>query len=448
MSSALHFSPIFKPRVSDVPPSPGKSSNKRKRGFELLEDTGSEGGEESIDADSTANGTSLTSKYPNSLVTTSLVAHDEKTFPYHNALRSQLSNYTDHEEPHITRNPRPISHPITETANSMPKRQISDELSTLKPPLYIATGRLPTASAEISTSSIGLRQHHLKIMIAVLHRSLLERNYIRAGRAWAMLLRAEQHGQSMDLRTGNRWGVGAEILMQREPQIAQETMDHKFGASSKSNFSLCIKPETMDKVKEYYERILLQYPYRKAFPNVLGALDFSIAMFSLWIHTVKEWSSVALTSVGSSNEDIDKAEAEANGNVRSSSASATEPYCYQKIKNAKEDSLKIAYEIAARLDGLLVSPPYSDNAQLWKLCGEVSLWIADLSVPANVPTYVSNFRRVDGDLAMERPILSSTASRSISLSENYGSGQERQTALAKAEKAFQRMKLCGESSAE
>lgn len=442
MSSTLHFSPIFKPRVSGVPPSAGKSSNKRKRGFTLLEDTVSDGGEESIDADATAN------EQLNALITPSLVAQDEKTSCYHNASRSRLSNYTDHEESHVNRNPRGISHPITETAISMPKQQISDELATLKPPLYIATGGLPIFSTEKSASSIGLRQHHLKIVIAVLHRSLLERNYIRAGRAWATLLRAEQHGQSMDLRASDRWGVGAEILMQRELQMVQETLDHKCRDSSKSNSSLCIKPETMDKVKEYYERVLLQYPYRKAFPNVLGTLNFSIAMFSLWIHTVKEWSSVALKSAGSFNEDIDEAEAEADGSVQSSSAAAIEPYRYQKNRIIKEDSLKIAYEISARLDGLLVSPPYSDNAQIWKLCGEVSLWIADLSVPADAPTYGSDFRRVDGAPPTERPILSSTASRSTSLSENDGTGQERQTALAKAEKAFQRVNLCGERPEE
>ena len=448
MSSALHFSPLFKPRISDVPPSAGKSSNKRKRGFDLLEDTSSGGGEESIGADSTANGMSLPSEHPNAPVTTPSVAQDEKKYRNHNALRSQLSKYSEHEESHIIKNPRPISYPITETALSMPKRRISDEVATLKAPLYIATGRLPTTSAERSTSSVGLRQHHLKVMIAVLHRSLLERNYIRAGRAWAMLLRAEQHGQSMDLRTGDRWGIGAEILMQRESQIAQETLDHKFGDSSKSDISLCIKPETMDKVKEYYERVLLQYPYRKALLSALGALNFSIAMLSLWIHTAREWSSVVLVSANSFNEDIDEAEAGANGNTRSSSASAMKPYRYQKNKNVKEDSLKIAYEIAARLDGLLVSPPYSDNAQLWKLCGDVSLWIADLSVPADVPTYSSDLRQIDGDLAMEKSILSSPVSRSTFLIEHYGTGQERQTALAKAEKAFQRVKLCGESPAE
>lgn len=448
MSSTLHFSPIFKPRVSGVPPSPGKSSHKRKRGFALLEDTVSDSGEESIDADATANGTSLSFEQSNALITPSLVAHDGKTFCYHNTPRCQLSNYTDYEKSHITRNSRGISHRITETAISMPKQQISDELATLKPPLYIATGRLPTASAEKSTSSIGLRQHHLKIMIAVLHRSLLERNYIRAGRAWATLLRAEQHGHSLDLRTGDHWGVGAEIIMQRELQMVQETLDHKFEDSSKSNSSLCIKPETMDKVKEYYERVLLQYPYRKAFPNVLGTLNFSLAMFSLWLHTVTEWSSVALKSAGSFNEDIDEAEAEANGSVRSSSAPAIESYRYQQNKIIREDSLKIAYEISARLDGLLVSPPFSDNAQIWKLCGEVSLWIADLSVPADVPTYGLDLGWLDGDLTTERSILSSTASRGTSPSENYGTGQERQTALAKAEKAFQRVKLCGERPAE
>ena len=448
MSSALNFSLSFKPRISDVPPALGKSSNKRKREVHLSENTSSHGGEESMDADSTTNGTSLPSEHPNALSTPSLAAQDEKTFYGYNALRSQFSNYTNHEESHKARNPRPGSHPIIETALSMAKRQISEELATLKPALYIATRRLPPASAERFTNSIGLRQHHLKIMNVILHRSLLERDYTRAGRAWAILLRAEQHGQSMDLRTGDRWGVGAEILMQRESQIAQETQDHKFGDSSESNFSPCVKPETMDKVKEYYERVLLQYPYRKAFSNALEALNFSIAMFSLWIYTVKEWSSVAFVSVGSFNEIIDDAEAEADGNARSSSASFVEPYRLQGNKKVKEDSLKIAYEIAARLDGLLVSPPYSDNAQLWKLCGEVSLWIADLLVATDIPTYGSIFRRVDGDLATERPILLGTASSSTSQRENNEAEQERQTALAKAEKAFRKVKSCGEGPAK
>ena len=449
MSSAFHFSPAFKPSISGIRSFPSKLSKKRKRSLEWLEDTGSDGGKEGFNANSTATRTGLPSDNANTFITTSLVVPDVETSCGHKEVHSQLSQSSNNNKgPHVINGPRSFQRHITETAPPIAKGQISDELATLKPPLYIATGRLPTASAEKPTSSTGLRQHHFKTITAVLHRSLLKSDYIRAGRAWAMLLRAEQHGQSMDLRTSDHWGIGAEILMQRESQIAQKTLDHKVGEALTSHFNPRIQPESIEKAKEYYERVVLQYPYRKAFTHASGALNFSIAMFSLWVYTVKEERPLASTSVGSFNEDIDEAEAEANDDFQTLSAPEIEPHRYQKNKNVNRYSLKAAYEIAARLDGLLVSPPFSDNAKLWKLCGEVSQWIADLLVPTNAPNYDSNVRGNDADLAMKNSTISRTTSRNTPLSNEYKAGHERQKALAKAEEAFQRVKSCGESLAE
>ena len=446
MSSVLYFSPAFESNLSvaGVPFSPRESSKKRKRGIESLEDNGDG---EVVQENSDANATGLPSESSNAFVTTALAAPDiEKSHGY-NAHHSQISSHTSYEGSHVGGSPQPFAHHITETAPSKIKGRISDGLATLKPPLYVAARRVPTVTAKKISGSTGLRQHHLQTMTAVLHRCLLERDYIRAGRAWAMLLRAEQHGQSMDLRTHDRWGVGAEILMQREFQMAQRAQDHKFGETSQLTLNIEVKSEIMEKAREYYERVVLQYPYRKAFPNITGALDFTIALFSLWIYTVNEWSSTASTIAGCSN-DNDETGAEANINVQSSSATDNEPDRWQTPEQVEREALKGAYEIAARLNGLLVSPPYSDKAKLWNLYGEVSLWIADLSIGSVVSICGLSTRGDDRVLTMGSSFPPRNASRSISLSKKYRVGQERQKALAKAEEAFQRAKVCGPISAE
>ena len=427
MPSVLHFSPAFKSglTLSDAPSSPHENSKKRKRGPESLHNNGGKGGGDAFRVDSAIEGKSSLSAYSNALNDISLAAPVVETLHGHDALHSQTFNDTDHEGSHVSRGPQSFPHDMmTETAPSVVKGRISDELATLKPPLYVDNGRVSTATTGKALGNTGLRQRHLQTMIAVLHRCLSERDYIRAGRAWAMLLRAEQGGQSTDLRTYDRWGVGAEILIQRESQMAQRTLDHKAREISNSTFNLRVKPESMEKAKEYYERVVLQYPYRKAFPFATGALNFFIAMFSLCIYTVQERNSIALITASSSNEDIDKTNAEANGNVQSSSASDAEPDRYQKCKQVERDTLQSAQEIAAQLNGLLVSPPYSDNAKLRKLRDEVSLWIADLSVATVVSNDGLSIKGDDGDPAMQSSPLSRNASRSISPIKEYRAGQE------------------------
>lgn len=439
MSSSLHFSPVFKPSLSlsDILPLPLKSSKKRKRDLEQLNNHDVGGGGDGFEADSDADGLSLPSVHSSAFVTTSLLISDVETSHGYNGLRSPISGYIGHEVSHLYNTPPSFPHHITETVSLIAERRISDELATLKPPLYLATGRVPTVTVENFMDSRGLRQHHLKSMTAVLHRCFSDCDFIRAGRAWAMLLRAEQRGQSIDLRTHDRWGVGAEVLMQCESHMA-----HNFEDTSDSTFKRKMKPEILAKAKEYYERVGLQYPYHKASPNASRALNSSIAMFSLWICTVKEWSSIA------SNEDIDEADLEANDGVQSSYASDIERDHYQKREQVKKDTLKSAYEIVARLNQLLVSPPYSDSANLWKLCGGTFLWIADLLAAPTAPSYGTSIRGADGTQTTETSSLLRSGSRSSSLSEEYRAGQERQTALAKAEEAFKRVKVCCESSTE
>ena len=450
MSSVLHFSPAFKPSSSllDFSSLPHESSKKRKRGLDPLGGDGGDVGGEELETDSAANGTRLPLEYTDPFVTTSAPPLDVDTSHGYDALNSRTSSHTNHEGLHASTSRRSVRHRIADTAPLMSKGRISDELASLKSPLYVTTRRVPAATAEQFSRSTGLRQHHLSTITAILHRYLMEGDYIRAGRAWAMLLRAEQNGHSMDLRTHGRWGVGAEILMKRESQMAQKTLAHGVFGTSSSTSNLGVKAESMEKAKEYYERMVLQYPYRKAFPNAIGPLNFSIAMFSLWIYTVKEQSTIALMTVGSSDKNNDETDAEENAEVQRSSASNMEPDRYREHEQVRGDTLHSAHEIATRLDGLLVSPPYSDNARFWKLYGEILLWIADLSVASIVVNYSSSISGGDEDLTVESPSLLRNVSRSTTPNVKHRAGKERQDALAKAKKAFQMAKGCGEISAE
>lgn len=387
MSSVLHFSPAFKHPLSlgNFPSSPHESSKKRKWGVETLDGDG-----EGWDADSAANETSLRPAYSNAFVTTSSAALNVDISHGEHIIHYQTSSNPVHEGLPASKSPRSFPHHNIESATSLSKGRISNELATLKPPLYVAVGRVPTATAGIFSRSPGLREHHLNAITAILHKCLSESDYIRAGRAWGMLLRAEQKGHSMDLRTHDRWGVGAEILMQCQSQMAQKALDHKIVGILSSTANLRVKATNMEKAKGYYERIVLQYPFRKAFPNATGPLNFSIAMFSLWIYTVQEHSSITLMAVGTSGNIIDEADAKATDVGQRSSASDLQLDRCQKREQVRRDTLQSAHKIATRLDGLLESPPYSDNASFWKLRGEIASWIADLSSTTILSDYESS----------------------------------------------------------
>ena len=221
----------------------------------------------------------------------------------------------------------------------------------------------------------GLRRQHLAVLTAVLHRCMLEGDCVRAGRALGMLLRADLGGHSMDPRTTGIWSFGAEILMYRDSQLATKqtqelneqleelvevtTLTDRWEGHTKEG-SLFTRDGFM-KAKDYYERLVLQYPFRKAAPKSVSSVDIYPAMFGLWIYAVQQ-----------EGKRIYNVAREGNGGELQQEQE-------QDIRaDIRKQALEQISEISARLDELLVSPPYSDHATLWKLRGMVAVWEADL----------------------------------------------------------------------
>ena len=262
---------------------------------------------------------------------------------------------------------RPLSRVYgdSETQNAKSKRSNSKKsfdtpLNSLGPPLLAPQLHAQSGTHVIQNStSTSVRQRHLTVLTSILHRSLLQYDYFRAARAWSMILRSELDGHSVDLRNGCRWGLGAEILLQHQGWLSRSNEWPNAVVESDSNALQSSEKHLVvakfDKLRQYYDRLSLQYPYHKSFPDAVGPLDFRAAMFGLWIYTCTDQKSLGA--------DTDAPVSEQGP---------------QRKGMVTQNALREALDISEELSELTSSPPYSDSKTLKKLLTMVDRWIADL----------------------------------------------------------------------
>ncbi|MCJ1335569.1 hypothetical protein MMC09_000841 [Bachmanniomyces sp. S44760] len=275
------------------------------------------------------------------------------------------------------------------------KSGLCEELARLNPPVLLSADNIADLAAEIQhVKNKGLRQQHIAVLTTVLHRCLLDGDYVRAGRAWGMLLRAEVNGHSFDVRVNRRWGIGAEVLLRRAtPGVANQSpyedvqIDSAMSESSddpqpqRVTASLPFSKDSIHKARSYYERLVLQHPVvRNAGKNAVNALHFYPAMFGLWIYSIEERHRIASENTYQSDEPANNRRGTF---VESSSeGQATPPPVdtQQYREDSRRATRREVEDIAAQLGELLLSPLYSDDATLWRLKGMVELWIGDLCI--------------------------------------------------------------------
>lgn len=248
--------------------------------------------------------------------------------------------------------------------------QLFEDLSFLNPPIFG-----PQAAAHQGN----LRLQHLGVLSSILHRSLLRGDYIRAGRAWGLILREEFRGIPVDVRSEGRWGIGAEILLRRDQAgIPTETrLSSPNIVNDRANPSSRFTQDGFTRAKEYYERLILNHPYSKGAPHAICALHFYPAMFGLWVYVVQERSKMAVRNADGHEETLGELSDEEDSSTVSHSESSER---YSLIATIKAEELEQAQQIAMRMDQILGSPPYSDSPELLELRGMVSLWVGDLLV--------------------------------------------------------------------
>ena len=261
-----------------------------------------------------------------------------------------------------------------------------------------------------------LRLQHLSVLTAILQRCLLEGDMLRANRAWAMLVRAQVGGKGIDLRGSGYWAVGAELLMRSGEKPRSEKLHGNNDVDSddeerreENDRELNIKQKTerrwgtaegLNKTKEYYERLILQHPYKRQFQSNVSALDFWPAMVGCEIYGIQYEQKESLRKIMEKERREDDECAGSQGNSESPVVEeGGDIYAAEERKRARRHQERaeqewqereevrktalIAYEkLTARLDELMMTPPYSDSHVLLRLRGMLAICIGDLSVPA------------------------------------------------------------------
>ena len=219
-----------------------------------------------------------------------------------------------------------------------------------------------------------LREQHVAVLTVLLHTCLEKGDHVRAGRAWSLLLRSgnmtrdtqvRQGIHGMDLRANDRWAIGAELLMRRQPKDTKGK--GKAGTSNgdehgeKQDGYLDYTDHGFKLARHYYERLIVQYPSGARRRIGAQATTFYTAMFSAWIYEVSQRYK---------NDSTTPAQRRTDSDDPSSDDEA-----------AEEDSpqLQDVKAIARRMDEIIESPPYDKVGEILVMRGMVDLWVIDLS---------------------------------------------------------------------
>ncbi|TGO89202.1 hypothetical protein BPOR_0120g00100 [Botrytis porri] len=275
---------------------------------------------------------------------------------------------------------------------------------------------------EKKTGRSNLKLQHLSVLVAIMMRNLEEGDMERAGRAWSLLLRMQITGKGIEIRKTGFWGIGAELLMrgvtnkQRKEWWEEDTGEGS-GDDGNNNDGEQKEGEEDGKgedkggeekryVKDYYERLILQYPYKRQFHGSVTALDFWPAMLGCEIYGIQFEHKDGLRKIAK------QAEKDEDGDISDSEISDEEDMDDNDEAGDLEDKAFLAHQrrqdrlhkrrkekrweerdevrraalvatemVAQRMDELITTPPYSDSEVLLRLRGMVALYVGNLCVP-------------------------------------------------------------------
>jgi len=283
--------------------------------------------------------------------------------------------------------PPPFPHSAARSSkDQLNYAKVQQQLSSLNPAVYAADATSKSHAIGGTGEKPALRQTHLDVLSAVMHRCLLEGDYDRAARAWGMILRTQVAGRPIDPRNHARWGIGAETLLRRKHpshfNSSQNEHDQERGADDEQSRAEGddITDAGFELARDYYERFIVQYPHHKtSHPQAVDNRIFYPPMFSIWIRSVLEKSKDARRKL------IERQRARSASVASEGDTTVTAADVCAREEAIHDEEIARAREICERLDQLVVSPPFDKHAQLLLLRANVGLWISDLIVGARKP---------------------------------------------------------------
>ena len=205
---------------------------------------------------------------------------------------------------------------------------------------------------------------HFDVLFEVMRVCQLKGDNDRAARAWGMIMRTRMRGRPFDLREDERWVIGANLL--------QNSRHHSSSNQYTPGQSYYDSPiHGLELARDYYERLILQYPYRKMRPNAVDCRIFYPPLFNVWFRSVFEKAKRA-------REELEtKLQRARTANVSSEGATTAEDARAQEEAINERESAS-AREICERLDQLVLSPPFDKDADILLYRVLVGVWLSKL----------------------------------------------------------------------
>lgn len=255
---------------------------------------------------------------------------------------------------------------------------VEEELARLKPPLFVSK-----YTPEDQHGS--LKRRHLDNLTAILHQCMLRGDWERASRTWGLILRTEVQGRGIDLRQNGRWLIGAELLMRRNQTLEQRQARPSSSSSADSTLQPSdgddeavlpvISDEGFKMARDYYERLILQYPYLQRAPHsAVNALAIYPALFNVWMYEVQSRADRARRKIGVPPE-FSASDIHGSPRQGDENDAAERKRGFNQIKNQE---LQQAVPIAQRMDELMLNPPYDNSTELLDLRGNLALWLSEM----------------------------------------------------------------------
>lgn len=228
-----------------------------------------------------------------------------------------------------------------------------------------------------------LRYQHFTVLNTALFTCLEKSDYTRASRIFGMLIRFEPPGQSygthIDLRKNNLWGVGAEILLRRDPpsDLGVHETDGQAPIASDLGF---------ENAKAFYERLILQFPTRITRSQTIAseiqkrdlplhriqspnALHFYPVLMSLWIHQIDARNRHRMERIHALQNPRPVSE------VDDSSAPVDAQYEIEELSDACVNDVNAIIE---RFEEITHVAPYYLDPKLARMKADVLAWMGDV----------------------------------------------------------------------
>lgn len=227
------------------------------------------------------------------------------------------------------------------------------------------------------------KARHLNNLTAVLHRCILEGDWERAHGIWTVLVRIEIYGSGLDLRRNGLWVIGAEVLMRKVFSVdanlsagSLHPLDH-----GRTMLTSAISDLGLKLAREYYERLVLQYPYtQRAQHALLNSKVIYPALFNVWVFEVQQRFAQERGRLQPSEADRTTTAAMKQKSDDSDSVDR----CIDFSGVIGEEIVQVK-RILYRLDELLSNPPYDTCSHLLKLRESIRVWIRDLQADLHAP---------------------------------------------------------------